>query len=57
MIGALIASITAFILAGLGYENLIAWITPSISGTIYIIYWNKKQNPKFLKTIKIQIKN
>jgi uncharacterized membrane protein len=42
MVGALIASITAFIVAGLQMGNLIAWITPSILGTIYIIYWNKK---------------
>jgi uncharacterized membrane protein len=42
MVGALIASITAFIVAGLGMGNLIAWITPSIIGTIYIIYWNRK---------------
>ncbi|MEO8533781.1 MAG: hypothetical protein ABI441_08520 [Flavobacterium sp.] len=46
MIGALIASITAYIVAGLGIGNLIAWITPSILGTIYIIYWNRKTEPK-----------
>ncbi|OAB29038.1 hypothetical protein SAMN05444395_102203 [Flavobacterium fryxellicola] len=57
MIGALIASITAFIVAGLGFENLIAWITPTILGTIYIIYWNKKTERKVPKTIKIRIKN
>lgn len=42
MIGAFIASITAFIVAGLGIGNLIAWILPSVLGTIYIIYWRKK---------------
>ncbi|MFL0353671.1 hypothetical protein [Xanthomarina sp. GH4-25] len=42
MIGALIASITAFIVAGLGIGNLIAWILPSVIGTIYIIYWRRK---------------
>lgn len=42
MVGALIASITAFIVAGLGLGNLIAWVTPSIIGTIYIMYWNRK---------------
>jgi uncharacterized membrane protein len=46
MIGALIASITAFIVAGIGLGNAIAWMTPSILGTIYIIYWNRKIEPK-----------
>ncbi len=44
MIAAFIASITAFIVAGLGIGNLIAWITPSILGTLYIIYWRRKVN-------------
>ena len=42
MIGALIASITAFIVAGLGIGNLISWIVPSVIGTIYILYWKRK---------------
>lgn len=46
MIGALIASITAFIVAGIGIGNIIAWMTPSILGTIYIMYWNRKIAPK-----------
>jgi uncharacterized membrane protein len=46
MIGALIASITAFIVAGLGIGNLITWITPSIIGTLYIIYLNQKIKSK-----------
>ncbi|WP_426485681.1 hypothetical protein [Flavobacterium sp. 2] len=50
MVGALIASITAYIVAGLGIGSLIAWIMPSILGTFYIIYWNKKIEPK-AKTI------
>ena len=41
MVGALIASITAFIVAGLGIGNLIAWVAPSIFGTFYIIYWKR----------------
>ena len=45
MIGALIASITAFIVAGIGIGNVIAWMTPSILGTIYILYWNRKIAP------------
>lgn len=41
--GALIASITAFIVAGLGItRSLLPWILPSILGTIYIIYWKRK---------------
>ncbi|WP_111707971.1 hypothetical protein [Lutibacter citreus] len=46
MIGAFIASITAFIVAGMGINNLIAWTLPSILGTIYIIYWRKKLRTK-----------
>jgi hypothetical protein len=42
MIGALIASITAFIIAGLGIGNLITWTLPTIIGTFYIIYWKRK---------------
>ncbi|MDH7444943.1 hypothetical protein [Aquimarina sp. 2201CG14-23] len=46
MVGAFIASITAFIVAGLGIGNLIAWIVPSVLGTIYIIYWRRKLKTK-----------
>lgn len=46
MVGALIASITAFIVAGMGIGNIISWMMPSILGTIYIVYWNKKIAPK-----------
>ncbi|MGY0426546.1 MAG: hypothetical protein ACWIPI_06915 [Polaribacter sp.] len=42
MIGALIASLTAFIIAGLGIGNIIAWTLPTILGTFYIVYWNRK---------------
>lgn len=42
MIGAVIASITAFIIAGLEIGNLIAWTLPTILGTIYIVYWRRK---------------
>ncbi len=44
--GALIASITAFIVAGLGIGNLIAWTLPSILGTFYIAYWSKQYKRK-----------
>lgn len=46
MVGALIASITAFMVAGLNIETLFVWIMPTIIGTGYIIYWNRK-----LKTV------
>ncbi|MEM5566842.1 hypothetical protein WNY78_17100 [Psychroserpens sp. AS72] len=46
MVGALIASITAFLVAGLSLSNLITWILPSIIGTFYIIYWTRKMKSK-----------
>lgn len=46
MIGAFIASVTAFIVAGIGINNLIAWTLPSVLGTIYIIYWRRKLKSK-----------
>ncbi len=42
MIGALIASVTAFMVAGLHIGSLLVWITPTLIGTGYIIYWTKK---------------
>ncbi|OUS02731.1 hypothetical protein A9Q86_02660 [Flavobacteriales bacterium 33_180_T64] len=42
MNGALIASITAFLVAGLGLVHIITWILPSVLGTFYIIYWKIK---------------
>lgn len=51
MLGALIASVTAFIVAGMHQDTLWAWITPSVLGTVYIIYWIKKtKGKKKLKT-------
>ncbi|PZP50673.1 MAG: hypothetical protein DI598_05075 [Pseudopedobacter saltans] len=46
MVGALIASITAFMVAGLSIHTLSAWIWPSIIGTFFIIYWIRKTKPK-----------
>lgn len=46
MMGALIASITAFGVTGLRIESILAWILPSLLGTIYIIYWRKKTKAK-----------
>lgn len=42
MVGALIASITAFLVAGLHIGTTLVWITPTILGIIYILYWTKK---------------
>ncbi|GGC68580.1 hypothetical protein GCM10011387_22490 [Pedobacter quisquiliarum] len=42
MIGGLIASFTAFLVAGLHLSTLIIWIMPTVIGTAYIIYWNRK---------------
>ena len=51
MLGALIASVTAFIVAGMHQDTLWAWITPSVLGTAYINYWIKKtKGKKKLKT-------
>ena len=52
MVGALIASITAFIVAGIGIGNIISWMMPSILGTIYIVYWNRKIVPKKENLVK-----
>ena len=52
MVGALIASITAFFIAGLGIGNIIAWTLPTLIGTLYIIYWKRKVKVKVVgKTI------
>lgn len=55
MVGALIASITAFIVAGMEIGNIISWMMPSVLGTIYIIYWNRKIAPKKEKLVKENI--
>jgi len=54
MIGALIASITAFIIAGLGTGSLIAWTLPTILGTFYIVYWKRKMK---IKTVANNVYN
>lgn len=42
MVGALIASVTAFIVAGLNLTSTVVWLVPTLIGTAYIIYWNRK---------------
>lgn len=46
MIGALIASVTAFMVAGLDLTGLIFWISPTALGTVYIFYWNRRLDNK-----------
>nr|WP_293303219.1 hypothetical protein [Allomuricauda sp.] len=47
MNGALIASITAFLVVGTGIQSLIVWIAPTVLGTLYTTYWNIKiRRPK-----------
>lgn len=51
MVGALIASVTAFLVAGLNISTLLVWISPTILGTGYIIYWSRKvKNTRSAKT-------
>lgn len=40
--GAYIASVTAFIVAGMHFSSLFYWISPTIIGTLYIIFWMRK---------------
>ncbi len=42
MVGALIASVTAFIVAGIGIVHPAAWILPTVMGTIYIVRWQRR---------------
>ena len=46
MIGALIASFTAFMVAGLHIGTIFIWLAPTILGTFYIVYWKKKLQVK-----------
>jgi uncharacterized membrane protein len=46
MVGALIASVTAFLVAGLSIKSAIVWFLPTLIGTAYIIYWGRKLQPK-----------
>ncbi|MFS4494015.1 hypothetical protein [Maribacter sp. 2308TA10-17] len=46
MIAGMIASITAFIVAGLKLWTITAWVLPSVIGTIYIIYWRRRTEGK-----------
>ncbi len=51
MMGAMIASVTAFIVAGLHFWTITAWVLPSVIGTVFIIYWRLKVKGKFRKAL------
>ena len=46
MVGAMIASVTAFIVAGLDFKTLAAWLSPTLLGVPYIIYWTRRIEAK-----------
>lgn len=46
MVGALIASVTAFIVAGLDFKTVAAWLSPTLLGVPYIIYWTRRFKAK-----------
>jgi uncharacterized membrane protein len=48
MIGALIASFTAFLIIGLRIDMILVWILPTIVGTIYIKHYKSKRKLKLL---------
>ena len=44
MVGALIASVTAFLVAGIQLGSTLVWVMPTILGTLYIIYTSRTLN-------------
>lgn len=46
MMGAFIASVTAFMVAGLNIGSAMIWMLPTIAGTIYIVYFNRQYPEK-----------
>lgn len=42
MVGALIASLTAFLVTALTLKHVFFWLLPTLLGLPYIFYWNKK---------------
>lgn len=44
--GAYIASVTAFLVAGIRAEGILYWVLPTIIGSFVIFYWTKKISPK-----------
>ncbi|MFI8378836.1 hypothetical protein [Leeuwenhoekiella sp. NPDC079379] len=52
IMGAYIASVTAFLVAGLGIPGLAVWVLPSVVGTFSIVYWIRKTKKKKVFTLK-----
>ena len=47
MMGAYIASFTAFLVVNQFFPPLVGWLGPTVVGVIYIVWWNRKlQKPK-----------
>lgn len=46
MMGAFIASVTAFVVVNQLLPTYVGWLGPSVIGTFYIIYWNRKLRGK-----------
>lgn len=46
IVGAYIASVTAFIVAGLHWNGIFFWVAPALAGSFYISYWTRKVSAK-----------
>lgn len=53
MVGALIASITAFLITALSFKQVFVWILPTLIGLPYIISWNKKITKTYTENSKL----
>lgn len=42
MLGAFIASVTAFLVVNEFFPPLVGWLGPTVLGSLYIAYWNRK---------------
>ncbi|MGV9002517.1 hypothetical protein [Flavobacterium sp.] len=50
MSGAYIASVTAFLVAGIKFQGILYWIAPTIIGAFFIGYWIRKVTVKKAKS-------
>jgi hypothetical protein len=46
MIGAYIAAVTAFLIAGMNLDGLLYWVAPTVIGTGYIRFWKRRLQKK-----------
>ncbi len=46
MVGAYIAAVTAFLIAGINLEGLLYWVAPTVIGTGYIRFWKRRLQKK-----------